>query len=137
MREVDRLLANWGRWSRSDKARGTISPTWLVMRQMRLFSSFPNDEEWEHEAHPKSIDEQEAWLIDMAIRKLPNVILCDRLGRYLLMESNLKPWVPFRDLCKVQRLSQRKGRELVEIAKRRLESIIDADLEVKNRFLGK
>lgn len=137
MEEIDRLLENWGRWSRNGAAKGLVSPTWLVMRTLQMYGKAEIEEQECAAGSSKPVDEEEALLVNASLQKLPCVLFEDRVGKQLLMDIYLKPWIPFRKLCRAQHLSQRKGEEYAGNAKRRLAFIIDADLEVKNRMLGK
>lgn len=137
MEEIDRLLENWGRWARNGSVKSPVSPTWLVMRTLQMYGT-AEVEEPECGARPsKPVDEEEAMMVNASLQKLPCVLFEDRVGKQLLMEIYLKPWMPFSRLCQQQHVSRWKGEEYASNAKRRLAFIIDADLEVKNRLLGK
>lgn len=137
MEEIDRLLENWGRWSRNGAAKGLVFPTWLVMRTLQMYGKADVDDQECGARVIEPVDEEEALLVNASLQKLPCVLFEDRVGKQLLMDIYLKPWLPFPRLCQQQRVSRKKGEEYAGNAKRRLAFIIDADLEVKNRFLGK
>lgn len=137
MEEIDRLLENWGRWARNGSVKSPVSPTWLVMRALQMYGKAEIEEPECGERASKPVDEEEALLVNASLQKLPCVLFEDRVGKQLLMDIYLKPWMPFPRLCQQQHLSRWKGEEYASNAKRRLAFIIDADLEVKNRMLGK
>lgn len=95
MEEIDRLLENWGRWARNGSVKSPVSPTWLVMRTLQMYGKAEIEEPECGARASKPIDEEEALLVNASLQKLPCVLFEDRVGKQLLMEIYLKPWMPF------------------------------------------
>lgn len=135
MREIDRLLINWGRWSRVGAHERSFSNIQPILMRLKLYGKCTEEDEEDTGATSQgvsTINEADALRVDKAICKLPKVRWDDRQGIELLRMLYLTPWVSFPSACRQCHFTLREGRQALRKTKDRLAALLEIDQEIEN-----